>query len=188
MTEENLTSPAITRDMLQREILKYLGASSLSRDLVKLLLRQGAQENNLAMIKESTYEKLVDYLDLQLDGVSEGDHSDLVRAIEQMRESGNPDEMEETKKKVSGLIRTRKSIREKSASLRLTGTRRSNPLGGDGRPDNRFTSGNYLSTKESVVPDLHFSQHPYMEGTPSRSNQSWVNFAIVVGLIILSVI
>ena len=188
MTEENLTSPAITRDMLQREIMKYVGASSLSRDLVKLLLRQGAQENNLAMIKESTYEKLVDYLDLQFDGASEGDHSDLMGLMEHIRRSGNLDEMEETKKKVSGLIKTRKNIREKSASVRIVGMGHSNYPNEEGRADNRLTSENNLSNNESLAPDLRLSQHPYMEGTPSRSNQSWVNFSIVSGMIILSII
>ena len=67
MTEANLESSYITSRQLKAKLQSYVGSSHLDRDTVKLLLKQGAEDNNLFMIKEDTYDKLVDALDLGLD-------------------------------------------------------------------------------------------------------------------------
>ena len=66
MTQENLTSSEVSPQLIKREIEKYLGTLELTKEEVILLLRQGAQENKIFMIKEKTYDKMVDCLELNL--------------------------------------------------------------------------------------------------------------------------
>lgn len=119
---KNLTSPAITAKDLRAKIEEYLDSDGLTRDQVKLLLKQGAEDNNLFMLKEETYDKLVNSLGLKLDNDNNNDMSNISGLLATARMEFNtrfsqaPNmKLDATASKFADMMKSRQILRDKSA-------------------------------------------------------------------------
>lgn len=87
MNQRTLMSADIRPKDLKSKIEEYLETQGLTRDQVKLLLKQGAEDNNLFMIKEDTYDKLVDSLGLSLDFENDANSSNISGMLASARQT-----------------------------------------------------------------------------------------------------
>ncbi|CAI2386629.1 unnamed protein product [Moneuplotes crassus] len=123
MNQENLVSSKIGERDLKAKIEEYLETGSLTKEQLILLLKQGAEDNYLFMIKEETYSKLVDSLGIPFDEPTDENEQSLVQSLraskivflQSLRISSNL--QESPKKSESGimdLMNTRKILQAKS--------------------------------------------------------------------------
>lgn len=80
-TEDNLTNPKLTSADLKRIIMENYSFKQLTEDTLRLILKQGAEDNNLLRISEASYTKLIDALDFKLDSSSEAKTTDVIRHV-----------------------------------------------------------------------------------------------------------
>ena len=195
MTEANLECSRITSRQLKRKIESYVGSSHLSRDTVRLLLKQGAEDNNLFMIKEETYGKLVDALDLGLDQSGEIEVSDvsgmLASVVEDpLGDQGHPSRLSglgETEK-VTSLMKSRRLLRGKSVVAPHHNSSITEPplpaWSAFGR-ESELKQGRGTSGLGEEGANIHIEESSplpspnSMEGRPKISNQSVINGFIV---------
>lgn len=122
MTQKNLTSLAIKPKDLRAKIEEYLESGGVTRDQLKLLLKQGAEDNFMFMIKEETYDKLVDTLGLKLDHDNDKNLSDLsgllatarLENFDNMSKSPNIRNLDSTANRFAMMMKSRAIVRDKS--------------------------------------------------------------------------
>lgn len=121
MNPKTLTSFEIKPKDLRAKIEDYLESDGLTRDQVKLLLKQGAEDNFLFMITEETYDKLVDGLGLKLDNDNKNDLSNISGLLATARLEFNDKfsqspnmKLDTTAAKFAQMMKSRQVLRDKS--------------------------------------------------------------------------
>ena len=122
MTQKTLTSLAIKPKDLRAKIEEYLESGGVTRDQLKLLLKQGAENNYMFMIKEETYDKLVDTLGIKLDHDNDKNLSDISGLLatarlengDNMSKSPNIRNLDSTANRFAMMMKSRAIVREKS--------------------------------------------------------------------------
>lgn len=79
--ESNLESEKLSGSDLRKMILEYYGFKQLTEETLKLILKQGAEDNNLLRISEASYIKLVDALEIPLDSSGQQKTTELIRHV-----------------------------------------------------------------------------------------------------------
>ncbi|CAI2386301.1 unnamed protein product [Moneuplotes crassus] len=122
INQKNLMADNIRGRDIRIKIQEYLETESLTKDQLILLLKQGAEDNHLFMIKEDTYAKLVDSLGVTLDepkdnkhNLSQGRRASKIEFIKSLRKSINLEENKgEADSDFMSMMNTRKVLRKKS--------------------------------------------------------------------------
>ena len=124
MNEFNLVSDQISSKDLKAKILEILECQTLTKEQVKLLLKQGAEDNNLFMISEESYGKLVDALGLKIDedDSDSSNISDLISTVKnnklgELAKTNQNKDGKSNEAKIEDLMKSRKMIRDKWKSL-----------------------------------------------------------------------
>jgi len=206
MTEENLTSDQISPQLIKREIENYLGSTTVGKEQVKMLLKQGAQENNLFMIKESTYEKLIDFLELNLDQPTNPEEENIGRmltsfkysSMDHFAGSGMLNSLGGPSHRVTELMKSRRTIGERSNSVMSSVKNEdiiTNNLHKKLSSDLEYKSLMSLKTADDLKEkaggssaEIDYSSHKYLESKDSACHQTRTNFLIVMGMIVLSIL
>ena len=217
MNQKTLTSRAINPKDLRGKIEEYLEADGLTRDDVKLLLKQGAEDNFLFMIKEETYDKLIDSLGMKLDHDDDNNVGNISGLLATARleysdgksKSQNIRNLDSTSGRFSCLMKSRLMLRDKSeiggkqnaagVQKDLTFTRKqkesnNNPEEFKEESINdpkEFEEEPLLTQPLPPIGSYHAAQEtsPYlMERIPKMTNQALKNNLIIAGLIGLSII
>lgn len=79
--ESNLVSKTLNPSDLKKMILELYGFSKLSEDTLRLILKQGAEDNKLLRISEASYSKLIDALEIPLDSEEQSKTTDIIRHV-----------------------------------------------------------------------------------------------------------
>ena len=206
MTEENLTSDKISPQLIKREIENYLGSTTVGKEQVTMLLKQGAQENNLFMIKESTYEKLANILELNLDEPKNLQEENLGRMLTSFKHCsmdnfGDSEMMNSlgvAANQVTELMKSRRTISERSNSIRTSSILEDGfmnnlhqKFASDLEPrsfkDLKIEEDSKESTEDTST-EIDYSSHKYLESKDSACHQTRTNFLIVMGMIGLSIL
>lgn len=124
MTQKTLTSFTIKPKDLKAKIQEHLESTGVTRDELKLLLKQGAEDNYMFMIKEETYDKLVDTLGLKLDHDNDKNMGDITGLLatarlenyDDMSKSPNIRNLDSTANRFAMLMKSRLILRDKSVA------------------------------------------------------------------------
>lgn len=203
MNQKTLTSRAINPKDLRGKIEEYLEGDGLTRDDVKLLLKQGAEDNFLFMIKEETYDKLVDALGMKLDHSDDSNVGNIAGLLatarleyaDGMSKSPNIRNLDSTASRFAGLMKSRLMLKEKSG---IGGQQNAAGI----QKDLTFTQKQSDSVNEpeeeqepaKPLPPVGSTQaaqetSPYlMERVPKMTNQELKNNLIIAGLVGLSIV
>lgn len=206
MNQKTLTSPEIEPMDLKMKIQEYLECDSLTKDQLILILKQGAQDNNLFMVGEDTYSKLADSLGIPLQESEDDENFRLTTSIQKSKadllqtirdfKSNNRKSRGDTNEIVN-LMKSRRMLNHKSIYeeqnnverlSRITMTRRdpSVPAINDIESVHSEANFNNLPSKQQ---DPAFQGDQYLlEQTPKISNQKLKNNLINAGIIILSIL
>jgi hypothetical protein len=196
MNQKNLTSPDIRAKDLKAKIQEYLESDELTRDQVKLLLKQGAEDNNLFLIKEDTYDKLVDSLGLKLDHDNDKNMSDISGMLatamleynDRFSKSPNMKSLDTTAGKFAQMMKSRQILRDKS----VFGASAINKGKDDLKKSNNqsinesdtFSEAQY--SKQKSVAEKHDPN--LMERVPAITNQGLKNWLLVFMFVVISLI
>lgn len=199
MTQKTLTSMAIKPKDLRAKIEEYLESDGVTRDQLKLLLKQGAEDNNLFMIKEQTYDKLADVLDIKLDHDSESDLSNISGLLATLRNENQSSmhkthsfkSLEASANRFAAMMQNRARLRNKSVigvkNLEEIGQIVSSTIQSIDEEDIKIKKSNkdsknvhlkYIGAQETS-PNL-------MERIPFITNQGLKNNLIVAGITFIS--
>ena len=199
MNQENLTSPDIRTKDLRAKIEEYLESDGLTRDQVKLLLKQGAEDNNLFLLKEETYDKLVDSLGLKLDHDNDKNMSDISGMLATARleyndrfsQSPNVKNLDTTAGKFAQMMKSRQILRDKSVSGISA-----NQKGKDKEEDLMHSKNQSINesdtfsevelSKQKSVAEKHDPN--LMERVPMITNQGLKNWLLVFMFVAISLI
>lgn len=124
MNQKTLTSFTIKPKDLKAKIMEHLESEGVTRDELKLLLKQGAEDNYMFMIKEETYDKLVDTLGLKLDHDNDKNLGDITGLLatarlenyDDMSKSPNIRNLDSTANRFAMLMKSRLILRDKSSA------------------------------------------------------------------------
>lgn len=199
MNQKNLTSPDIRAKDLRAKIEEYLESDGLTRDQVKLLLKQGAEDNSLFLIKEDTYDKLVDSLGLKLDHDNDKNLSDISGMLatarleynDQFSKSPNIKNLDTTAGRFAQMMKSRQILRDKSvfgaSAINKVKDKQEDLKASNNQSINESDTFSEveLSKKKSVAekhdPNL-------MERVPAITNQGLKNWLLVIMFVVISLI
>lgn len=207
MTQENLLNEAIDLHNLKAKIEEYLECKELTIDHIILLLKQGAEDNDLFMIKEETYLKLAESLELPLDYPQDELKQDSTGGLRKMssnlidtfRKANNEDRIPlQDLSRMSGLMETRQLLNSKSnlvENLPIRMESRQSVISSNEKADtevlyfegsskNEMSSLNNISVDEEDQPE----DPQLLEKTPSISNQKLKNILISGTIVAFSVL
>lgn len=200
MNQKTLVSPDIKPKDLRAKIEEYLESGGLTRDQVKLLLKQGAEDNYIFLLKEDTYDKLVDALGLKLDHDEDKNISDISGLLATARleyndrfsKAPNMMNLDSTANRFAAMMKSRQILRDKSVSYRPTAPptkaadfRETNHSINTPEEDDDVRS----ETPEAVKDQRAQEVDPnLLERVPRISNQGLKNWLIVIGISIISIL
>jgi hypothetical protein len=193
MKQSNLISNSIRSKDLKAKIEEYLETDGLTRDQVKLLLKQGAEDNHLFMLKEDTYDKLVDSLGLQLDNDSHHDQSNLSKLLTSLKrqtvlgrdsQAANIRNLEQSANYISLLMKSRQVLKGKSISNFMATH--------DIRKDQDLSASiNVDDDSKSVHLNSNYSDSPSLklkDTAPKYTNQGVKNVIVFLFFLVLSIL
>lgn len=209
MNQKTLTSHEIKPADLRAKIEDYLESGGLTRDQLKLLLKQGAEDNYLFMIGEETYDKLVNGLGIKLDHDEDQGISNISGLLatarleynQDMSKSPNIRNLDSTASRFAMMMKSRQILRDKSVAgahnfgksalgqqkANLAETHQSiNPdVQEDSMTDNKMDEKDHInfnpnrSVAQEHDPNL-------LERVPKMTNQGLKNWLIVGAITFLS--
>lgn len=211
MNQKTLTSHDIKPADLRAKVEDYLESGGLTRDQLKLLLKQGAEDNHLFMIGEETYDKLVNVLGMKLDHDEDQGISNISGLLATARLEYNQDvskspnirNLDSTASRFAQMMKSRQILRDKSVAGAHT-MMKSNLAA---------QKKDLAETHQSINPDVaeeedsmakgqdekdHINYNPnrsmaqehdpnLMERVPRMTNQGLKNWLIVGGIVFISV-
>lgn len=81
LNESNLSSDKVTGEDLRKIIMDFYGFHQLTEETLRLILKQGAEDNNLLRISEASYSKLIDALNIPLDSSNQAKTRDVIKHV-----------------------------------------------------------------------------------------------------------
>ena len=81
LNESNLASDKVRGEDLRKLILDFYGFHQLTEETLRLILKQGAEDNNLLRISEASYSKLIDALNIPLDSSNQAKTRDVIKHV-----------------------------------------------------------------------------------------------------------
>ena len=210
MNQKTLTSHDIKPADLRAKVEDYLESGGLTRDQLKLLLKQGAEDNHLFMLREETYDKLANVLGMKLDHDEDQGISNISGLLATARLEYNQDvskspnirNLDSTASRFAQMMKSRQILRDKSVAGGF----------GMGKSNLGAQKKNLAETHQSINPDVaeeedsmvkgqsekdHINYNPnrsvaqeheanLMERVPKMTNQGLKNWLIVGGITFLS--
>lgn len=207
MNQKTLTSREINPKDLRAKVEEYLEEDGLTRDQVKLLLKQGAEDNYLFMIKEETYDKLADALGMKLDHADDNNVGNITGLLatarleyaDGMSKSPNIRNLDSTASRFAQLMKSRVALKDKSAyggkqnaagvAKDLTFTQKTKAA--INSPDDEEEEPLQPAKPLPPTGSAHAAQEtsPYlMERVPRMTNQGLKNNLIIAGFVFISII
>jgi hypothetical protein len=209
MSEKTLTSLAIKPKDLRAKIEEYLNSEGLTKDQLKLLLKQGAEDNHLFMIKEATYDKLVNVLGVKTDHDADLNLSNISGLLATARSKKNSlmktqsnQFLEASANRFAILMKSRSILRDKSAvnkfekfvrpqfkSSKLETSQSINECSEDDEEQNPQPSPKLPVPKvedPAALIAAHETSPDLLERVPRITNQGLKNNMIVAGIFFIS--
>ena len=81
LNESNLSSDKVRGEDLRKIIMDFYGFQQLTEETLRLILKQGAEDNNLLRISEASYTKLIEALNIPLDSSNQTKARDVIKHV-----------------------------------------------------------------------------------------------------------
>ena len=210
MNQKTLTSKDINPKDLRAKVEEYLEMDGLTRDQLKLLLKQGAEDNYLFMIKEETYDKLADALGMKLDHADDNNVGNITGLLatarleyaDGMSKSPNIRNLDSTASRFAQLMKSKVLLKDKSevgGQQNAAGVQKDLTFTQKSRAENQAINETHDDEESEPlrreppppVGSAASAQEtsPYlMERVPRMTNQTLKNNLIIAGLVALSIV
>lgn len=204
MNQKNLTSNSIKPRDLKAKVQQYIESDTLSKNQLIMILKQGAQDNNLFMIGEETYGKLADSLNIPLDEDTGEENFNLTMTIQKsksdllqtIRDFKLRKDQEKDNNDISSLMKSKRILNTKSDVEERNNKKRMSQMPAafgsqkqtfaiDGANDivGSVKTDTFVQNDKSVQDTKHL-----LERTPKMTNQALKNNLISVVIIVISLL